>query len=232
MLAPFTKPTGHNILFLTVSLLFHHNTLTNKLDWRYFSLVCLSFPPFIHPPLPPPSSPPPTPLTPTVPGAMLCLLKRCVVSECSACHQYGWVTEVAGSNAVHCFTPTLAVPLPEQITHAGVSERVNVCVCVCDGMGYVVCVLCPRIDMCVCVSSYCMYVFGLRVYSLSHSAEGFDLWPGPSASWHNEHVVSEACGTPALIPTRTASGESVPDQLYHCVDLSHWGENVTQHSIW
>lgn len=156
---------------LTVSLLFHHHTLTNKLDWQYFSLVCQPLHPSIHPSSHPsihPSLFPSPPLTPTIPGAMLCLLKRCVVSECTACHQYGWVTEVAGSNAVHRFTPSLAVPLPVQIMCSGVSERVSVCVCV---FGMDMCVhmceyltvwwwvffplLClgPCMDMYVCVSS-------------------------------------------------------------------------------
>lgn len=73
--------------------------------------------------------------------------------------------------------------------------------------------------MCLCV--ILPYVFyDLRVCPLSRGSEGFDHWLGSSASQHNEHVVREARGTAAQIPTRAAGGESVPDQLYHCVELS------------
>lgn len=105
----------------SVSLLFHHNTLTNKLLWQYFSLVC-QLPPSIHPSTPP--------LFPhwRLPSLGPCYACWSAVSEWAASHQYGWVTEVMGSNAVHRFTPTLAVPLPEQIKCVGVSERESVCV--------------------------------------------------------------------------------------------------------
>lgn len=155
-------------------------------------LTCLWTPPFIHPSMLPSSLPP---LTPRVPGAMLCLLKRCVVSECAACHQYGWVTEVSGSNAVHCFTPALAVPLPVHIMHAGVLD----CVSMCDGMH--ICVhgcqavwMCPR--PCINILYVCLRVIGPYgclgscVYSLGHSTEGFDLCPGLPASRYNEHVAT------------------------------------------
>lgn len=60
-----------------------------------------------------------------------------------------------------------------------------------------------------------MLVFSLHVYSLGHrTPRSFDLWPGPTASQHNEHVISGACETLALILTRTAGGGAAPDQLF------------------
>ena len=207
---------------LTVSLLFYHNTLTGNIFHP-----CVN-PPSIHSSLHPSVHPslllPSPPLTPTVPGATLCLLKRCVLSECSAWHQYGWVTEVTGSNTVHCFAPALAAPLPMQIRHLGASERVSVGLwldvyaCMC---GYLALWFCPLlcINMCVCVSSRRMHfltcVFAHSAAALRVSITGL----GPLPGRHNEHVVSEARGTAAQIPTRAAGGESVPAQLYHCMEL-------------
>lgn len=167
MLAPFTKPTGHNILFLTVSLLFHHNTLTNKLDWQYFSLVCLSFPPFIHPPLPPPSSPPPPHTIDAYSPWGHAMLAEALCCERVLCLPSIWVSyrgrRFKRSSPLHADTSCAST----RADYPRRSVRACKCVCVCV-MGWIrgVCVLCPRIDMCVCVSSYCMYVFGLRVYSL------------------------------------------------------------------
>lgn len=52
---------------------------------------------------------------------------------------------------------------------------IRVCAHTCGYPGVWRCVfcLCPCMNMCVCVSLCCMYSFGLRVYSLSHSTEGF-----------------------------------------------------------
>lgn len=156
-------------------------------------LTCLWTPPFIHPSMLPSSLPL---LTPRVPGAMLCLLKRCVVSECAACHQYGWVTEVSGSNAVHCFTPALAVPLPVHIMCAGVLE----CVSMSAGIHICGCVLVPALIFCMRVIGPCRCL-GSCVYSLGHSTEGFDLCPGLPASRYNEHVATGGMwNTSALLP--------------------------------
>lgn len=67
------------------------------------------------------------------------------------------------------------------------------CVCFCFVMSLSLQeFMCVLVDICVILLSI---FFGLHVYTLSHSTGGFDLCPGPSASRHNEHVVTGICGT-------------------------------------
>lgn len=155
-------------------------------------LTCLWTPPFIHPSMLPSSLPP---LTPRVPGAMLCLLKRCVVSECAACHQYGWVTEVSGSNAVHCFMPALAVPLPVHIMCAGVLE----CVSMSARMHICGCVLVPALIFCmyVCVSLDRVDVLA-RVFTHSATARRVSIFVlGSLPAGIMNMLPLGACGTQA-----------------------------------
>lgn len=80
----------------------------------------------------------------------------------------------------------------------------------------------------VCHRTVCTVWFGVRVGATA--ARASICGPGPLPA-DGMNMLSVRHVRPALIPTRTAGGECVPDQLYHCTELSHREEKVTQPAI-
>lgn len=157
------------------------------------------------------------------PGATLCLLKRCVV-ERPCCLPSIWVSyrgrQFKRSSPLHADT-NCASARAEYVcwsvrackcvgTDASV-QRVGVCTSVFASL--VLAWLC--VFVCCPTVLYCILRPCVFTHSVTAVMTGFDLWPGPSASRHNEHVITGACETPALIPPRTAGGACVSDPRYH-----------------